>query len=299
MNRVGAFAFAVVLSALLAAPAARAQGETEIAAGAYFEKALENMTKKEGFHVRLGAEVSLGEGMAPMSITSEGWVRNPDLAFYKMTAMGGLETETYRKGNVSLRRDAAGEWQVEEGEGGLGDQRLANPMEYLNEFKKYSKDAVYLQNEKLNELECRVIKADPPAEAIRGFIGGIGIPEAAIDWKKAKLVFRVWISKDDSLVRQVIADLEVELAGFGGGLDDPAFEDDLGSETKSGDETKDGKKEGEPAKGGDDDLGFEGGDEFSQPMKLTPRARFEIFDYDKNVGLDRIPEVVKKKLKIQ
>lgn len=292
--------------------------DTELSAADLFTKSLEIVAKQEGFHIKLSAEVSLGEGMAPMAIVSNGWVRNPDLAYFKVTQMGGQEEETWRRGKKSLRRDATGQWQLEEDQGGRGDNKLTNPLEYLNEFSKYSKGASYLENEKLGDVECRVVKSTPPATAIRSFIGGIGIPEQAINWDTAKLSFRVWIGKDDFLVRQLIADLEIELAGMGGDLTDPGFDEDepTGSDPagkegagkkQSRDEgnsiDRDGKQDGDEAKKGDDkktdEDEFDEGDEFSQPMKLTPQAKFLIFDYNKDIGADKIPADVKKKLGIE
>lgn len=314
------FAAAVVLSPLWA-------GADPTSGKDAFTNALKNTKAAAAFRVKVGMEVTLGEGMQPMGISAEGWIKNPDLSYFKMNGFGGMETEAFHKGTKSCRKDAVtGEWVIEEGdEGDLGGQKLQNPLEYVKAFEPFADKAELAGEEEITQgtekIPCIVLKMNPPAEALKGFLSGMGLPDAAVDWQKAKVVLRSWISKDKQVFRQLIADVELEIAGLqmpGAEGDDDDSIDEGGKKPKHHKKPKvEGPGPKQPGDGGDkkdpkdppkaggdkpgDKPGAEPAGDENPPtpaMKLTPKAKFEMFDYDKDPSGD-VPKEVKAKLGIQ
>ncbi|MBI3271178.1 MAG: hypothetical protein HYZ53_19395 [Planctomycetes bacterium] len=327
---------AAVLTTALLALAPSAPADTPSAKD-IFATAFKNTQAASSFRVKVAIEVTLGEGMTPMGISAEGWMKSPDLNYVKMNGFGGMETESYHKGPKGVRKDAVtGEWVSEDGEeGDLTGQKLQNPLEYVKLVEPYADKAELLADETIEEgkekVLCSVVKLTPPAEAFRGLLSGNGIPEAAVDWSKAKVVLRGWIAKDTMLFRQLIADLDLQIAG----LAMPGSEGDdelMGEEPagKKGKHHKDkGHKKGEkdpapgaapagdspgakpdpsagdPMGGGEKPAaqpGADGGDEDggagAPVMKVSPKAKFSMYDYDQDPSAD-IPAVVKTKLGIK
>ncbi|MBI5368568.1 MAG: hypothetical protein HZA54_16150 [Planctomycetes bacterium] len=306
-----------------------------------FLTALKNTQGSEAFKVKVNMEVTLGEGMQPMGISAEGWIKK-DLNYFKMNGFGGMETEAYNRNGKSCRRDAVtGEWVIEEGdEGDLGGQRLQNPLEYIKAFESYADKATIEPDGEITQgtekVACRVIKMHPPAEALKGFLSGMGLPDAAVDWQKAKLELHAWIAKDKTVFRRLVADVQLEIAGLqmpgaegddeesvdsgpggGGGKKDKKdkkHRDDAKDGVKAGggdapgaaptDENKGGPKGDDPKAAGakpDAEPSAEPGDPEmpeAPSMKLMPKATFEMYDYDKDPA-GEIPKEVKTKLGIQ
>lgn len=181
-------------------------------AAALFERAMDNLGKQEGYHMSLEAESTVDEqGKMFTRITSKGWVRNPDLGIFQVEGLKGAQGTVFHKGSILLDKDAVRDkwWDGKDLPKRFQDVRLANPVEYLTEFRKLSTGASFAADEKIGERACRVVRLEIPTDAIKNFIGKMGILEEAIDWPTAKCSLRFWIGADDTLLLRGVADCEV------------------------------------------------------------------------------------------
>ncbi len=242
---------AVVLLPLFAGVSALlAQEAPNSSAGEAVEAAIRNVAKQEGFRTRISLDCALGPDIAPLSASGDGWVRNPDMVHSKVSSP---EVEYYRKGNVSVHRDAMGEWGAASEGIPSPFPTFSDPIRFLDQLKNLCRDAVRLEDKKVGDLDCVVYEVTATGEAARPFIGE-GIPEEAVDWTRVKLTLRLWVEKADALLRKVTVDCEVWMGeGLQPGVLNPL------------------------------------------PLKIV----FEVVDYNKEVGLDKIPTAVWKKLNFQ
>ncbi len=205
MFRLPWTACAAIAGALALGLAAMSAGAEEPTAAGLFDKAIDNLTAQQGFHMKLDSEMAASKGVDPLVGGWEGWVLNPDVSFFKM--VGGKGTEVVNKGEKSAYREGGrrAKWKL-----GMWseDARRSDPMNYLRGFKQYSAGAEFLPEETFESIPCRIVQARPPADSVRGLLEGVGISEEDIDWPKSTLTLRLWVGKDDLLLRKAEADLD-------------------------------------------------------------------------------------------
>jgi hypothetical protein len=94
-------------------------------------------------------------------------------------------------------------------------------MEYLRGFKEHAARAEFQPDEGIEGVPCRVVSARPPAETVKGLLEGVDISEEDIDWTRSTLTLRLWVGKDDQLLRQAVADLDATVIDPAGTKDRP------------------------------------------------------------------------------
>lgn len=176
-------------------------------------KSVPEIRKLEGYHFKYSG--SVGE----YSLDAEGTAWKSGLN--KLTTKNGVLM--YRRGTAAFAQDKDGKWV---GAASLGQEAQAVaqtplPDTLLAEALENVKKAKYLQDEEVDGKECKVIECEAPTSKLKEYIKNAVKyfrPEAAamaerapIDEKESFLVYRVFVSKEDLVVRRVVREANVVL----------------------------------------------------------------------------------------
>jgi hypothetical protein len=135
------------------------------------------------------------------------------------TGAGAL---VYRKGTAAFAKDKDGKWAGASSQGPELQALVASPTPdgLLGEALDLSKRAKYGQDEDVGGVTCKMIECDAPAAKIKAYMENMAKyfrPEAAgmvkmlqIDEKESYMIYRIYVSKDDLVIRRVVRDTKIE-----------------------------------------------------------------------------------------
>ncbi len=276
----------LLLACLVAVPAC---GE-EPAPGATLENAIDALEKQDGFHIELTAEMPNESGMDPFYYAWKGWMHNPDVSYFKME--GGPGTEVYSKGRTAVAREGRRKnWRVEDAG---DDSKRVDPLKHLREFKKHTTGATFLS-------EAIVGEAQKNGERVRGVVVS-ETPETVV-MRLAQGDDVTFPRADVTLSACRVVESAPPADSVRGLLDAMSIDekDIVWERSKLSLHVWVGKTDGLIRKALaslDAEVNTPGAKPGTLADRIKPKATFEITDYNKDVGLDRIPADVRALLKL-
>ena len=177
-------------------------------------KSTQDLRKLPGYHFKYSG--SVGE----YSLETTGTVWNNGLV--KQVPTTG--SEIWRKDKAAFAKDKNGRY-VGAASQGQQEQAIANsptPDALLNEALAVGKLAKFAQDEEVDGKECKVIEAHAPEAKLREYMETMAKywrPEMAamakriqINDKESYMIYRVFVSKDDLVIRKIVRETKVVLA---------------------------------------------------------------------------------------
>lgn len=236
-----------------------------------YRKAIEKIQQQDGYHLSLQMRLLMGEGAEPIKVRSKGTWKKPDFTYMVTEGLGGFTTEYYQKGDrVAQKNPATGEWEeMEGGVPGFG-RNLQDPVSLLKVFEADIQESKFGKDRTLRGKLCKTISVKPKPSTLQKLTEAFGTP-AGLDIQNAKMKVTIALGKEDLLVHQIRADVEIEIPGMGVPPGDLTDDDLFGDEEGEGE--------------GDDPEEF-------PPMKVKLSLTINIFDYNKNLNAE-IPKEVK------
>lgn len=195
-------------------------------------KSAQELRKMPGYHFKYSG--SVGE----QSLETKGIVWSNGLI--KQTTDQGVEI--WRREKAAFAKDKNGKYV---GAASLGQQEQAivaspSPEALLNEALGNAKAAKYVQDEAVGDFECKVVECEASQQKLKEYMEAAAKawrPEYAafaksiqLNEKESYMIYRVFISKEDLVIRRVVRDTKIviaesqlkgrpELAAAAGGMD--------------------------------------------------------------------------------
>jgi hypothetical protein len=206
--------FAASALAALALTVAADDKVGKTTAPALLSKSATDLRKLPGYHFSYTG--SIGE----QSLETSGitWVSG----LVKQTTKTG--TDIWRKEKAAFAKDKAGKYV---GAASLGQTEQAvvqspTPDQLLNEALGVAKAAKYNQDEEVDGKECKVIECEAPQQKLKEYMEAAAkywrpeyagfIKNLPLDEKESYMIYRVFISKEDLVIRRVVRDTKVVIA---------------------------------------------------------------------------------------
>ncbi len=166
------------------------------------DRSAEAMKALASFHFQMDAHMNVSaQGVTldiPLNSTGDFQAPDRSRATTSMTIFGfAIQTETVSIGNTTYVKDPeSGDWTVSEGPGMLFSQ----PEEFLEAGPANVQDLTYVGQETLGDVAVHHLRGKPAPQAFEGVTG-----EMVVDF---------WIGVEDSLVRQISAQGELQIEGL-------------------------------------------------------------------------------------
>lgn len=166
------------------------------------DRSAEAMKALASFHFQMDAHMNVSaQGVTldiPLNSTGDFQAPDRSRATTSMTIFGfAIQTETVSIGNTTYVKDPeSGDWTVSEGPGMLFSQ----PEEFLEAGPANVQDLTYVGQETLNGVAVHHLRGKPAPQAFEGVTGD--------------MVVDFWIGVEDSLVRQISAQGELQIEGL-------------------------------------------------------------------------------------
>ncbi len=166
------------------------------------DRAAESMKALASFHFQMDARMNVSaQGVTldiPLNSTGDFQAPDRSRATTSMTIFGfAIQTETVSIGNTTYVKDPeSGAWTVSEGPGMIFSQ----PEELLESGPAAMQDLAYVGQETLNGVAVHHLRGRPVPQAIEGVTGDMTVD--------------LWVGVDDSLVRQISAQGELQIEGL-------------------------------------------------------------------------------------
>lgn len=177
-------------------------------------RSAQDLRKLPGYHFKYSG--SIGE----QSLETTGVVWSSGL-IRQTTAQG---TEIWRREKAAFAKDKAGKYV---GASSLGQTEQAivqspTPEVLLNEALGVAKVAKFVQDEEVDGKECKVVECEAPQQKLKEYMEAAAKywrPEYAgfvkslpLDDKQSYMIYRVFISKEDLVIRRIVRDTKVVVA---------------------------------------------------------------------------------------
>ncbi|MCE9581278.1 MAG: hypothetical protein K8T20_02050 [Planctomycetes bacterium] len=207
----------LLAASLLAALAAAVFADDKVGkttAPALLTKSAQDLRKIAGYHFKYSG--SIGE----QSLETSGitWLSG----LVKQST--GQGTDIWRKDKAAFAKDKSGKYV---GASSLGQQEQAivqspTPDALLGEMLGVGGLAKYIQDENVDDKECKVIECQAPEAKLREYVESAAKywrPEYAafaksmqLDKKESYMIYRVFITKDDLVIRRIVRETKVVIA---------------------------------------------------------------------------------------
>lgn len=167
-------------------------------------KANEKLKEVAGYRMKIDAQLTMKD--IKQQVVLAGEVVNPDQV-YLSGNLAGLDIEIYKKENKIFIKDPLNNKWIESKNLGLGnmDGIISTPEKTLNDLKDMIVEAVYLPDEIIEGVECKVIEYIPDEQKLKR----IFFEDEKIDEiKDLEATYKVWIGEKDFLIRKLSMDLK-------------------------------------------------------------------------------------------
>ncbi|MCF6096794.1 hypothetical protein L1766_07275 [Thermovorax subterraneus] len=168
-------------------------------------KANEKLKEVEGYRMKIDAQITMKDIKQQVILIGE--VVNPDQV-YLSGNLAGLNIEIYKKENKIFIKDPLNNKWIESENLGLGnmDGIISTPEKTLNELNDMIVEAVYLPDELIEGVKCKVIEYIPDKQKLKE----IFFEDEKIDEiRDLEAKYKVWIGEKDFLIRKLSMDLKL------------------------------------------------------------------------------------------
>lgn len=206
------FVASAVAALALAVAADDKVGKTT--APALMTKSTQDLRKLPGYHFKYSGSI----GEQSLETTGVVWATG----LMRQTSAAGAEI--WRKDKAAFAKDKSGKYV---GAASLGQAEQAivqspTPDALLNEALGIAKLAKYVQDEEVDGKECKVVECEAPQAKLKEYMEAAAKywrPEYAgfvknlpLDDKESYMIYRLFISKDDLVIRRIVRDTKVVVA---------------------------------------------------------------------------------------
>jgi hypothetical protein len=165
-------------------------------------KANERLKQTKGYRMKIETMLNIKD--IRQKVIFEGEVQNPGVVHLKGDLMG-MELEIYQKDDAFfIKNPFTGKW-TESRDIGIAevDNIIKTPGETFDDLKALIVEAEYLPDEKLGDIDCKVVRYLPDREKIAKIING----KSSNEIKYKQYTFKAWIGKKDFLIHKMNVDI--------------------------------------------------------------------------------------------
>lgn len=206
--------FAASVLAVLAAAAFADDKVGKTPAPTILAKSAQDLRKIAGYHFKYSGSI----GEQSLETTGIAWLSG----LVKQTS--GQGTDIWRKDKAAFAKDKSGKYV---GAASIGQQEQAivnspTPDALLGEALGVANVARFIQDENAEDKECKVIECQAPEAKLKEYVESAAKywkPEYAgfaktmqLDKKESYMIYRVFISKDDLVIRRIVRETKVVIA---------------------------------------------------------------------------------------
>lgn len=174
-------------------------------------KANENLKQTSGYRVNLNATFQIGE--IKQNITFKGEAKNPDVVHLTGDFLG-MELEIYQKGSEFFIKDPFTQKWSKSQDLNLSNMKdvIKTPGDAFNDIGDLIQDAIYLPDEKIDNIDCKVIKYTLEKDKVKKIMvnGGSKNIKDII-----KYTFQIWIGKRDFLIHKIKIMTDLNIVNVG------------------------------------------------------------------------------------